>query len=172
MPVRKAVKNCFCVFLDSWKLTGTLLAMLFASCAGAMAATGTFIDKTMVYDGVTRYYEVYLPPVLPPNPPMLLMLHGTSSEVPPKVPDTKNYGWIPVANKNQFILVKPSSTYNSLTGQWNWNAYYMDAAFQSPPDDVGFLRQLILYLTAQYNVDPNRIFVAGMSSGGQMAHRV
>src|SRR6202453_338679 len=38
---------------------------------------GTFIDSTMTWDGVTRYYEVYLPANLPAKPPMLLMLHGT-----------------------------------------------------------------------------------------------
>jgi poly(3-hydroxybutyrate) depolymerase len=48
----------------------------------------------------------------------------------------------------------------------------MDVAFPTPPDDSGFLRQLIVNLTAQYNVNPNQVFVAGFSSGGQMAHRV
>src|SRR5215470_9261201 len=154
------------------RLAGLLLGLLLAA-TGARAATGTFIDSSMVWDGVTRYYEVYLPPVLPRNPPLLLMLHGTSFEIPPETPVKNNYGWLPVANKYQFILVKPASTRNSATGQWNWNAYFMDAAFQSPPpDDVGFLRQLIINLTAQYNVDPKRVYVAGMSSGGQMTHRV
>jgi poly(3-hydroxybutyrate) depolymerase len=40
------------------------------------------------------------------------------------------------------------------------------------PDDAGFLRQLIVNLTAQYNVNPNQVYVAGFSSGAQMAHRV
>ena len=170
--MRKAMKDCFLQFLDGWKLAGTLLALLFVASVSAHAAKGTFINGTKVWDGVTRYYQIYLPSVLPANPPMLFMLHGTSFDSPPQIPDTNNYGWIPVANKYQFILVKPASTYNSATGQWNWNAYYMDAAFQTPPDDVGFLRQLILDLTAKYNVDPKRVYVAGMSSGGQMAHRV
>jgi poly(3-hydroxybutyrate) depolymerase len=161
-----------CFKTTDGKFSAALLSFLLITSAGALAATGTFIDSTMVWDGVTRYYEVYLPPVLPANPPMLFMLHGTSFEVPPNTPITKNYGWVPVANKYHFILVKPASTYNPKTGQWNWNAYYMDAAFPSPPDDVGFLRQLILNLTSQYSVDATRVYVAGMSSGGQMTHRV
>jgi poly(3-hydroxybutyrate) depolymerase len=40
------------------------------------------------------------------------------------------------------------------------------------PDDAGFLRQLIVNLTAQYNVNPNQVYVAGFSSGAQMTHRV
>jgi poly(3-hydroxybutyrate) depolymerase len=49
----------------------------------------------------------------------------------------------------------------------------MDAAFPAPaPDDSGFLRQLIVNLTAQYNVNPAQVYVAGFSSGAQMAERV
>ncbi len=147
--------------------------LLLPLARGHAATSGTFIDSTMVWDGITRYYEVYLPPSLPANPPMLLMLHGTKFDVPPNTPITYNWGWVTTANKYHFILVKPASTYNPKSGQWDWNAYYMDSAFPSPaPDDSGFLRQLIVNLTAQYNVDPTRIYVAGFSSGAQMAQRV
>jgi poly(3-hydroxybutyrate) depolymerase len=147
-------------------------------------ATGT-LNATMTWEGVTRYYQVYLPAVLPPNPPMLLMLHGTSYEVPPANPSTENWNWQTVADQNGFILVQPASTYNSNTGQWNWNAYFMDASFTaaevgtcvSPPatacpDDAGFLRQLITTLTSQYNINTNQVFVTGFSSGAQMTERV
>ncbi len=153
---------------------GSLVIILLAALnALAKTPTGTTIDSTMVWQGVTRYYEVYIPQTLPANPPMLLMLHGTSFAIPPSTPISKNWGWPPLADKYGFILVQPASTYNPKSGAWNWNAYYMDNAFPAPaPDDSGFLRQLIVNLTAQYNIDPNRVYVAGFSSGGQMAHRV
>jgi poly(3-hydroxybutyrate) depolymerase len=147
---------------------------------------GTFYNETMTWDGVTRYYEVYVPAVLPASPPMLLMLHGTRYGAPPAYnPSTLNWGWQSVADVNEFILVQPASTYNATSNQWNWNSYFMDAAFTaaesgtctsppatSCPDDAGFLRQLILNLTSQYKVNPNMIFVTGMSSGAQMTERV
>ena len=155
------------------KIAGILFACL-ALTLGAAAVTnpGTIIDSTMTWNGITRYYEVYIPAVHPANPPMLLMLHGTNFAVPPATPITLMWGWQPLSDKYGFILVKPASTYNSKSGQWNWDAYYMDEAFQQAPDDVGFLRQLIVNLTAQYNVYPKMVYVAGMSSGGQMVHRV
>lgn len=148
---------------------------------------GQFLDSTMTWDGVTRYYEVFVPTVLPPNPPMLLMLHGTQqqSTPDPQAVISLDWGWQSVANQYGFILVKPASTYNANSGQWNWNAYYMSEAFTPSevgtctappatacPDDAGFLRQLITNLTAQYSVNPNQVYVAGFSSGAQMAHRV
>jgi poly(3-hydroxybutyrate) depolymerase len=148
--------------------------------------SGTFIDSSMMWDGITRYYEVYLPANLPvsPAPAMVLMLHGTqttkSTGDDPGPIISMNWGWVPVANENCFILVKPASTYDPSTYQWNWNAYFMDAAFPYAqgcgvtdcPDDSGFIAELITSLTSQYNVDPTKVYVAGFSSGAQMAHRI
>lgn len=158
------------------------------------------IDSSMVSNGITRYYEVCLPPVLPANPPMVLMLHGTqkttSDDAEPII--TLDWGWLSVADQYQFILVKPASTYDPKTSQWNWNAYCMDgqdvpgtpcytwgwnggafayaegcgSADSECPDDIGFLRTLIGNLTTQYSVNPNMVYVAGFSSGAQMAERV
>jgi poly(3-hydroxybutyrate) depolymerase len=146
--------------------------------------TGTFYNPTMTWYGVTRYYEVYVPAVLPPSPPMLLMLHGTRYGTPPAyTPSTIDWGWQSFADSDGFILVQPASSYSD--GAWNWNSYFMSASFDaassgtctsppatSCPDDAGFLRQLIVNLSAQYNVNPDMVFVTGMSSGAQMAERV
>jgi poly(3-hydroxybutyrate) depolymerase len=137
-----------------------------------VVGNGQFIDSTMTWNGITRYYEVYVPVTVTANPAMLIMLHGTQNKPDPEQIITLNWGWQNIADANGFILVKPASTYNSKSGQWNWDAYYMDSAFQQPPDDPGFLRQLIGNLTTQYNVNPKQVFVAGFSSGAQMAHRV
>jgi poly(hydroxyalkanoate) depolymerase family esterase len=147
--------------------------------------TGETIDTTMSWDGVTRYYQLFVPTVLPANPPMLLMLHGTTFDTPPDNPSTQDWGWQSYADEYGFVLVQPASTYNPNTGQWNWNDYFMDAAFAageggtctSPPatacpDDAGFLRQLIVNLTSKYHVNPQEVFVTGFSSGAQMTERV
>jgi poly(hydroxyalkanoate) depolymerase family esterase len=137
-----------------------------------VVGTGTTTNATMQWNGITRYYQLFVPTVLPENPPLLLMLHGTSFEVPPANPSTESWNWQSVADLYGFILVQPASTYNSNTGQWNWDAYFMDASFQTPPDDSGFLRQLIVNLSSQYKVNPNMVFVTGFSSGAQMTERV
>jgi poly(3-hydroxybutyrate) depolymerase len=146
--------------------------------------TGTFIDSSMTWDNIERYYEVYLPANLPATPPMVLMLHGTRTTIStgsdPTPVISLNWGWQPVADENCFILVKPASTYDPTSHQWNWNAYFIDAAFPYAqgcgatdcPDDSGFLRKLITNLAAQYNVNPHQVYVAGFSSGAQMAERV
>ena len=163
--------------------TLTLISLLslfaFTAHAGAQDYTvdpsasdpGTYVDSSMTWDKVTRYYEVYLPPNLKAHPAMVLMLHGTryTSTLDPEAVISLNWGWNVVAAQYAFILVKPASTWDPKTQQWNWNAYFMDAAFPksaigtctSPPatacpDDAGFLRHLIVKLTAQYHVNPRK----------------
>jgi poly(3-hydroxybutyrate) depolymerase len=163
---------------------------VFASSSASLMQTvgpkacgvGTFVDSTMTWDNITRYYEVYLPTNLPTNPPMVLMLHGTRTmpSFDPQAVISLNWGWQPVADQYCFILVKPASTYDSSTGQFNWNAYFLDAAFPYAqgcgvtdcPDDSGFLRALIGSLTTQYGVNPEQVYVAGFSSGAEMTERV
>lgn len=137
--------------------------------------TGQYINAQMVWDGVTRYYQIFVPTVLAAHPAMLLMLHGTrlTSTLTPQVVTSINWGWSNLADQYGFIEVQPASTWDPVSTAWNWNSYYLDASFPPPaPDDSGFLRQLIVNLTAQYNVDPKQVYVAGSSSGGQMAQRV
>jgi polyhydroxybutyrate depolymerase len=146
---------------------------------------GKNYNETTVWDGITRYYHVHVPTNLPANPPMLIMLHATNLNPATKPPTLINYGWQTFADTYKFILVQPASTYNSQSGQWNWNAYDLTQAFtpaeagtcsappaSSCPDDAGFLRNLIVTLTAQYNVNTKQVFVAGISSGAMMAERV
>lgn len=159
---------------------------------------GTFTYPTMTWNGIPRYYEVFVPSVLPANPPMLLMLHGTrttpSTGSNPTPVITLNWGWQSYADQFEFILVQPASTFDPATNQWNWNSFCMDgttscdpyganggafpyaencgSADGECPDDIGFLGNLITTLTAQYNVNPNTIYVTGFSSGAQMAERV
>jgi poly(3-hydroxybutyrate) depolymerase len=145
-----------------------------------------YYSLTTTWDGVTRYYSLFVPGVLPTNPPMLMMLHATRFDVPPANPSTYNWSWQNLANQYGFIVLQPASTYNAGSGQWNWNSYFMDASFTSAdvgtctsppatscPDDAGFLRQLIVNMEGSpYNVDPNQVFVTGFSSGAQMTERV
>jgi polyhydroxybutyrate depolymerase len=155
-----------------WKLTLAVLFVLLVA-TGAAATLPPFVDYTMTWQGETRYYAVYVPPSVLPNPPLLFMLHGTHFNPPP--PINLNWGWQKLADKYGFVLIQPAATYDPITNTWNWNAYSFGGAFpymSPPPDDSGFLRQLITNLIAQYNADPKRIYVAGFSTGAQMAQRV
>jgi poly(3-hydroxybutyrate) depolymerase len=80
--------------------------------------------------------------------------------------------WETYADQYGYVLVSPVSTWNPASTKWYWDAFNLDYLFAAPPDDSGFIRNLIQTLSPQYNVNPNQVFVYGLSSGGFMAHRV
>jgi polyhydroxybutyrate depolymerase len=75
-------------------------------------------------------------------------------------------GFSQLADEAGFIVVYP----NALLDHWN------DGRSTDPQyteiDDIGFISALIDSLSATYNINPNRIFAAGVSNGGIFSYRV
>ncbi len=152
-------------------------------CLGSMAQAqlGTFTTLTTTWNGESRTYSVYLPPVVQPNPALVIALHGTTiaaQSAPPLTVCTHLMGWDAIADANGFVLVCPIASYipGNPTGRFLWDSYGLDQYFPAPPDDSGFLRSLILAMqqpetSGGFSVDPTRTFVMGFSSGAMMAHR-
>ena len=138
--------------------------------AFASAVTGTYTQHTAKWKGFTRYYAVYVPRL--PSGSMVLFLHGTSAF--PSIPYSHVSTWEPVSDQGGFIMVWPISTLDPSGPQptWHWECDGCSSGFPETPDDSGFLRWLITSLQSQYSISPGKTFVAGMSSGGFMTHRV
>lgn len=155
-------------------------AFLLASLANANAQKGTYYTHSTTWNGIARTYLVYIPPVLPPNPVMVMALHGTftapQSTTPPNICHTG--GLDVMADPLELVLVCPIASWKAkgTSGVRFWNSYETDADFPVVPDDSGFLRSLILQLeqpVASGGLGVSRVYgVVGMSSGGMMAHRL
>ncbi len=96
--------------------------------------------------------------------PLVVMLHGRHDS--DKYAESA-YHWDSTADKNGFVVVYP----NGYHGTWD-AGLCCGASSANKIDDAGFLTQLINDLTTQQNIDPNRIYVTGMSNGGLMAYRM
>jgi polyhydroxybutyrate depolymerase len=110
---------------------------------------------------VTREYRLVVPKKVDLSKPAALVLafHGfliDSKDVMPvytKLNDT--------ANKHGFLLVYP----NALDRSWSLTPDKM-------VKDLAFFDALLKKLMATYKIDPDRIYVTGMSNGGYFAHFV
>lgn len=159
------------------KLISTLL-VLGCFCSAVCAQQGTLTTLTMAWNGRQRMYSLYLPPVLPLHPAMVVCLHSTATapQNNPPLFRCRDMGWEYQADLSGFLLVVPISSWkpNVVTGSgwFFWESYNTSTFFPNPPDDSGFLCCLIQELVAQYKVNPGRVFVTGSSSGGMMTHRV
>lgn len=149
-----------------------LLAVVLLLPISASAA-GTTVKNRTTWNGITRFYAVYIPQQMPVNAPMVVFLHGTQNGNPDNPPWLQQPAeWKNLADKNKFLMVWPVSTFNTRSNQWYWDCNFFDFSFTAAPDDVGYLRNLITTLAKQFQTDPKRVFVSGMSSGGYMTQRV
>jgi poly(hydroxyalkanoate) depolymerase family esterase len=148
------------------------LVLLCSSLAFAGTPTGQLTKFSTTWNGLPRYYAVYVPKVPQAAPALVLFLHATSANASTNPPYYNQEPWELLADQYGFIMVWPVSSYNHRAGEWYWDCFFMDFSFPVHPDDVGFVRSVITNVAAAHSVDPNRVFVTGMSSGGFMTHRL
>ncbi len=149
--------------------------MILASAATALslsveiALAGTIDSYTLTaktYSGSRdRNYDVYVPEGLSGPAPMVMALHGCVQD---KEDVMNNWGLKTVADANGFILVTPSITsYDGLRSENCWGFWFDQHTHEGAgePED---LYNIGLEVEANYNIDPNRRYITGLSSGGAM----
>ncbi|MBI5931518.1 MAG: prolyl oligopeptidase family serine peptidase [Chloroflexi bacterium] len=129
--------------------------------------------ETIQVDGRDRTYIVYTPDSYATSTPMplVIVLHGGGGHAE----NAQNMSQMnTVANREGFIVVYPNGNgrlrYRLLT--WNAADNCCGYAHDQNVDDVKFIRELIEQLQKDYAIDPNRIYVTGMSNGGMMSYKL
>ena len=124
------------------------------------------IEGSIMYGGIQRDYILFVPTAYEPGTPAPLVLnfHGyTSNNF-----EQMLYGdFRPIADTAGFLVVHPMGTID-LLGNPHWNVGWGS----STVDDVGFTSALIDSLSAQYTIDPERIYSTGMSNGGFFSYKL
>lgn len=143
------------------------------ACHGAATFETGPTEYTFEHDGQDRFYILYIPESYDPAEPspLVLSLHGFTANAPSQMKLTK---WNDVADENGFIVAYPEGLGTETGAFKRWNAGLFPFAGQGPSatDDVGYIRELIAYLSETYCIDPARVFVNGISNGGGMSNRI
>ncbi|MBP7408905.1 MAG: prolyl oligopeptidase family serine peptidase [Flavobacteriales bacterium] len=136
-----------------------LLSVLFP----LFATSQQVITGSFLHGGLLRDYRLYIPAMYNAATPVPVVfnLHGyTSNNL-----QQEFYGdFRPIADTANFIIAHPNGT---IDGQGNrgWNTFGVSSV-----DDLGFITALLDTISAQYNVDPDRVYSTGMSNGGFMSY--
>lgn len=141
------------------KSTFIIISILLLSffCNAQSTISGSFS-----YGGLTRTYQLYVPAAYNSSTsvPLVLNLHGYGSNNTQQM----SYGnFKPIADTANFLILAPQGSLdqNSIA---HWNANWGTGV-----DDIGFLSALIDTISANYNVNQNKIYSTGMSNGGFMS---
>jgi len=149
---------------------------IVADCAPCFPSSqcGTKLPFCIEHDGLDRCWAIHVPETLPSPPSGLVMdLHGYS--VPVSFQEEAS-GWKELADEEDLVVVWPQGASN-LPGQDlpfpSWNAgLCCGGAKEAGLDDVGFLREVVKNVTAEYGIDPGHVYWTGDSNGCTMAQRM
>ena len=145
-----------------------LPVFLLAFPLSALAALepGDHNDRTLVYRGIERVYDLRVPAGYDGSTPipLVLDLHGLSSN---KEQQRLVSGMAFRATENGFAVAWPNGTDASWNGGW-----CCGSAADNAVDDVGFLRTLADAIASEIEVDRRRVYVTGISNGGAMTQRL
>lgn len=142
----------------------TIILLIATVSIWASATAQQTLSGSITHDGLQRDYTLYVPANYSGEAavPLVFNFHGYTSNANEQM----WYGnFRPIADTAGFLVVHPQGTL--LEGKTHWNVGGWTTA--STIDDVGFTLALLDSLSAQYNIDPERVYSTGMSNGGFMS---
>ena len=127
--------------------------------------SGQFISGSHAEAAGTREYKLYIPPVSDGKAlPLVVMLHGCTQN-----PDdfAAGTGMNEAALKRGFYVLYPAQTQHANSSRcWNWFKHNHQKRGHGEPALLAGMTQGVI---KRYNIDPQRVYVAGLSAGGAMA---
>ena len=140
------------------------LPLLLVLSMGAFYLIANRSNGTVESSGETRRYLLYVPESYDPSTPtpLVISIHGFA-EWPAHQMQVS--GWNELADQHGFIVVYPMGTSFPL----RWSAFGASNGDSDAGRDVDFISALIDQLSAEYNIDPQRIYANGLSNGGGMS---
>lgn len=150
-------------------LPATLILITFYR--GVPACSLPTPEGEIMVDGIKRTYLLDLPDKKTDKMPLLIALHGGFGSGEQA---KKSYGLTPTAHQYGYAVVYPDGIpREGVFKIRTWNAGgCCGYAAKNNINDVKFISELIDTLVAEYAIDPDKIFVTGISNGAMMAYRL
>lgn len=134
-----------------------------------LLATGPVWSARTQIIHMGRQFALYVPNnTMVRNLPMVVLLHGCAQS-PAVILDGTSFE--KAAEKHKFIILAPMQPkFANIYHCWNW---FLDFQQQRNfSNEMGQIVSAVDLISNKYQLDPNRIFVAGLSAGGVMAHNL
>lgn len=129
--------------------------------AGALGRLSEFYDFG-VNPGELRA-RIYLPPNVAPGAPLVVVLHGCTQTA---AGYDRGSGWSRLADRQGFALLFPEQRReNNPNLCFNW---FVPQDIARGSGEAASIAQMIRTLVREHQLDPQRVFITGLSAGGAM----
>lgn len=124
-----------------------------------------FLSRVSSVDAGSRRFKVYVPaPRDEPPCGLIVMLHGCQQNADDFAVGT---GMNKLAENHNFIVAYPQQESSANAAAcWNWFVPAHQLRDRGEPASIAAITRALI---AEFQVDPERVFVAGLSAGGAMA---
>ncbi len=142
-----------------------LFLFLFVLISCGNNETGFVEERVIEHQGLKRSFLIYVPENIKENAPLVVAIHGYTSTA--KI--LMGYSGInQIADLEGFMVAYPQGTKDSRNNNF-FNVGY-EFHSDSKVDDIGFIREIVLNLSKEFKLNPEKVFATGMSNGGDMSY--
>lgn len=136
-----------------------------ASIKRDMATSGTFLEHVFSNAAGSRHYKLYVPASAPAGPlPLIVMLHGCTQSPDDFAAGTRMNE---LAEEIGFLVAYPAQPKSANASRcWNWFSLADQQRDRGEPSLIAGITRKIM---REHDVDPHRVFIAGLSAGGAAA---
>ena len=142
-----------------------ILAFWVGLCNFTLWAAPEAVKDSVQYAGQVRYHYMYVPESLRPEKPLVIMLHGYGGNADGYRPEM-----LEVAEREGFALCIPQGL-KAPQGKTGWYVGYPKQEGMRQDDDE-FICGLAATLCSRHGLNPQNVFLTGMSNGGEMCYLI
>ena len=149
-----------------------------AAPAPSVYRPGVFTESTLQFKGEHYAYRLYIPASPPPSDtaaasatsgplPLVVLLHGCKQNA---LDFAKGTGMNALADQQQVVVLYPEQLSKANSGNcWNWFEPTHQTRSGEPGMIAALTRKVMAVSHGDVQIDPERVYIAGLSAGGAMA---